>query len=241
MGITIWRAVRSAAGLMVGAALFAAAAEAAPSTIYTNDFDGNINCGVTCGPIGGSDAALGTPAPFSGNERVTNGLTPISVTLSNLPAHDSVSLSFLAHLFNTWDGINCCTDVFAVSIDGTPVFQAIVAGGGGGTTDYDGDGVAPFTAIPAAVLLPTVSPLGLDLGNEPKLQSIPHTASSLTVTWFCNNTFAGCQGDDSMGIDNLAVSINAVTTPPSVPEPAISALVGLGLIGLAARRRKQTN
>ena len=79
-----------------------------------------------------------------------------------------------------------------------------------------------------------------DMTAEAALQNIPHTASTLTVSWFASG--AGWQGgsDESWAIDNLSVSINAA--PAATPEPGTLALLvtsGLTGTGLFLRRRRR--
>jgi hypothetical protein len=68
------------------------------------------------------------------------------------------------------------------------------------------------------------------MNSEPSLQNIPHTASSVTISFFASG--AGWQGgnDESWGLDNLSVGIN-------VPEPTMLGSLGLLAAALGARRR----
>src|SRR5262245_7169541 len=53
--------------------------------------------------------------------------SPSTLTLSNLPAHTSVDLSFLPGIINSWDGdppfLDAGPDVFNVTVDGASVFS----------------------------------------------------------------------------------------------------------------------
>ncbi len=172
-------------------------------------------------------AGLGTGADvFSGNllQNDTGGTfanpgsipqTPTTLTLTNLPSHTSIDINFLLAIINHWTSPSSAPDVFNVRVDGVLVFSstfdnitppstaAYIAPPGGQLTPR------PFSDLG----FPTTSPpfdSAWDMGFEPQLHNIPHTANRLTIDLFADG--AGFQGgsDASWGIDNLEVILNEV-------------------------------
>jgi MYXO-CTERM domain-containing protein len=74
-----------------------------------------------------------------------------------------------------------------------------------------------------------------DLYLESALQNIAHTSSTAVFEFFASG--GGWQGgfDESWGIDNIEVSIDAT----AVPMPGASAMGAAGLLAAAARRRRR--
>jgi hypothetical protein len=74
----------------------------------------------------------------------------------------------------------------------------------------------------------------LDTATHPSF-TFAHSGSTLAITFQA----LGLQGitDESWGIDNLSVDLALVT--PGVPEPGTLLLVGGGLAGLVALRRRR--
>ena len=76
-----------------------------------------------------------------------------------------------------------------------------------------------------------------NLGADPRFANFAHTGSTAVIEFFIFGPGNQSLDDESWAMDNLRVS---VSTNSDVPEPASFALIGLGLAGLAAlRRRKQ--
>lgn len=144
---------------------------------------------------------------------------PTQLTLTGLPPHDHIDLHFLLAIIDTWDGDSggCDPDYFNVTVDGQLVFSESF-------TNFPDTHTAsyPDVSTPAGVILFQYSDLGFldfepdsayDLGLEPALQGIPHTASTLTITWFASGD--GWQGsyDESWAIDNVEI-VNEIPGPP---------------------------
>jgi len=239
-------------GALAGIALgwIASSSDAAPLVVYSNDFDGSVTCAAgSCSGAGGFPSA----SPFGGSGIAFIGSDPsgLSLTLTGLPAHSSVSADFLANLEATWDGLNCCPDVIHITLGGTPVYRGVIGGThfsiDFGGTDYDLD-------VPGSQDIPPAVDLGdrrLDFGAEPKLDAMPHSAASLVFRVVCADTAGtpaggGCQSDDTFLMDNLTVTIDTVTTPPpppppsGVPAPATVILLGLGLAALGGWRLRRS-
>jgi len=136
-----------------------------------------------------------------------------TLSLSGLPAHTGVEAGFLLGVIESWDGLTggVAPDYFNVSIDGT-IIQA--------SFDAFEPGDQLFPA--GATQLLYNQQLGFGIYNEAAYDfslSVPHTSSSLTLSFFSSG--AGFQGgdDESWAIDNLKVSLEGVPTEPgTVPD-----------------------
>lgn len=222
------------------------------TVVYSSNFDGTtvVAAGVTANLSGASVqsvqglSGLGTSGnQFGGNFLSSyNSGSIATLTLSNLPTHTSLNLTGLLAALDSWDSTNggCCSpDLFVIRVDGNIIFSdtyAIALGTihnilgltdiGGGNQQRGFNGGWADAAF--------------DLENE--LQNIAHTASSLTITF--SGEGGGWQGgtDEGWGIDNLVVSLNGVITQPpvtGVPEPMTLSLLGAGLAGIGALRRRK--
>jgi hypothetical protein len=154
---------------------------------------------------------------------------PTTLTLTGLPPHTEISLSFLFAAIDTWDGNFSVEgapvpDYFNITVDGTNIFSQTFC-------NYNYGGGIQSYVPPAGVLLtpkpypelgfqirpgnpPEFGDSAYDLGLDPAFQNIAHTASTLTVSWFANG--AGWQGgdDESWAIDN--VTVTALLVPPTL-------------------------
>jgi len=139
-----------------------------------------------------------------------------SLTLTGLPAHDHLSLAFLAAFIDSWDG----TELWKVTIDGTEVFSHWFQLATGDATDY---------VAPAGGLLSSGTNLGFsgggyyfhdrayNMGVDP-IFTVPHTASTVTIVWKLGaisgpaaNQWQG-GGDESWAIENVRVSVGTTAT-----------------------------
>ena len=145
--------------------------------------------------------------------------TPTTLTLTNLPTHTSIDINFLLAIINSWDGLNAAAfgmDFFNVRVDGTLLFR-------GSFDNITATGVDQGYVAPAGVQLTprpftdlgfpgtsSLSDSAWNLGLDPLLNNIPHTASTLTIDLFADGP--GFQGgaNESWGIDNLEVILNGV-------------------------------
>jgi hypothetical protein len=180
-------------------------------------------------------SGLGPPErQFSGSFlRYTSlSILTTTLTLNNLPPHDTVDLRFLLAVIDSWDGV----ELLEISIDGTEVFSHWFQLGSGDWSSY--------VEAPGA-LLSSGTDLGFsggvhcshdrayDLGVEPVFLNIPHTSSSLVVTWTLDADPGPAaeqwQGgdDESWAIDEVSVEVS--NSP--VDAPLVSSVGGIVLDG----------
>lgn len=205
---------------------------AANAVVYSNDFS------VGAGSDWSSPSLSVTPTGEQFLGEFGNSAT--TLTLTNLAAHNAVTISFDLYVLKTWDGDNFGfgPDVWGISVNGNSSFN-------GFTTTFS-NGYGPTQSYPSAVFVGSAAARTGSVANDTLgygsgylgdsiyhlTFTTSHSASTFTATLFGTNL----QGisDESWGIDNVSVAIAAV------PEPESYAMLiaGLGLMGAVARRRR---
>lgn len=186
---------------------------------------------------------------FLRNTTTGNPALPTILTLNGLPSHASISLDFLLAVIDSWDGsssagnMNSFSDLFNVRVDGVTVFsQGIDEVVLGDNYLPPADGLVVFKQQLGFSTGPGVGwfDSGYDMGLEPSLQDIAHTASSVTIEWFGSGSgygigpSTGNDGtDETWGIENLRVTVNPV------PEPSGLTLLATGVTRAIGYRRRQ--
>lgn len=160
----------------------------------------------------------------------------VSLTLNNLPPHKEITTSFDLYVLRTWDGNDGDGDIWSLDIlngpsllrttfsnhDFYPQRQAF-------PDQYPGGDNDPRTgAAENNTLGFTYDPHGVIDSVYNLTFTFPHSENILTMNFAASNLEYGT-GDESWGLDNVEV----------VPEPATLALLGAGLAGLLARRKRK--
>ena len=225
--------------LLVSALMLTGASPVIAQTVYSNNFDTPAVAlpGVVATFSGGASiAADPVYVPTYGNIWRDDGnsfATGITLTLSNLPAHVAVKISFVMAFLNSWDSRDGtqAPDNLDVWVDGAQTGSYTYNNASGTIKDIGGG-----TLIAQYVQFETDSYYSdsvVNMATDPAY-TFAHSASTLTVNWLASGSGWQFLGDEGYGIDNLVVTL----TP--VPEPTSWALFSLGLAGLAAcaaRRR----
>jgi hypothetical protein len=242
--------------LLSALAFAAIPATANAATVYSTDFDGNVVVGpglTVVGPTNGVLDAASTGAwnanGWAGNYFLNassgNPATMSVLTISNLPTHTTMSISFLLGFLESWDsrdGSCCAPDNLALFIDGQEVALMTANNALGSVEDYDG-GTELFDGpnINFRQHFNTVDTL-VDMSTAPAL-TFAHSASTLTFGIQARGGGWQGGGDEAWGIDKLHVTFNGQFGAGAIPEPATWAMmiVGFGLVGGAMRRRTRLN
>ena len=239
-------------GWMASGVLLAAAGTANAGSLTVFDWSGDtgLNCtGVSVCIISAPNlsepsqgfGALGFSATIAyddtmlGADGTSQGIT---VSLFDLPAHDSIDLSFLLALMDSWDGsageFNPL-DFFNVTVDGVSVFSETFAFFDPAAQSYVPPAGGELSRDVHLGFNPDFEDLAYDMGLEPAFDVIPHSADNLTIRFFASGDGWLGGEDESFGLDQITIAIN------TVPEPASLALlgIGLGVAGIAIRRRRR--
>ncbi len=161
-----------------------------------------------------------------------------TLTLTGLAAHNSINISFLLAIIDSWDRSFSAngSDLFNVSIDGNIIFSESFS------THPASSFVQTYDAPSGGLLTPssfvdlgfrdTNRDSAYDMGADSIFTDISHTGDTLVIGLFASG--GGWQGgvDESWAIDNLRVEIN------TVPEPSTILLLATGFINLIGFRRK---
>lgn len=180
---------------------------------------------------------------FSGNFlRSATGNT-VTLTLNGLPTHDTISLSFLFAAIDSLDGTGTfpAGDFFKIVFDGATLFSESFAN----AASYQIQSYSPPAGVELArrVDLGFSGPGGFytdsayNFGADPRFANFAHTSSSAIIEFFIYGPGNQSLDDESWAMDNLRVSVT--TRGSEVPEPASLALLGIGLAGLGATRRRK--
>lgn len=237
------------AAALIGIACSPISALAAPTEVFFSNFDGpsiptEISPGTATLTGVQGYAGLGPAGnQFGGNFlRSATGNT-ITLTLTGLPTHDTISLHFLFAAIDSLDGTGTfpAGDFFKIVFDGQTLFSESFA-------NATPDQIQSYVP-PAGVELARRVDLGFtgpgsfftdsayNLGADPRFSDFAHTGDTVTIQFFVFGEGNQSLGDESWAMDNLRVSVDTIGR--GVPEPASIALFGIGLLGLVGAQRRR--
>jgi len=235
---------------VAGTLALACASAGAQVTVFSTDFNGALAPQVSPGTalLTGVQgyAGLGpAAAPFGGTFlRSATGNT-VTLSLSGLPTHTTLSLSLLFAAIDSLDGTGVfpAGDFFKITLDGQQIFRESFAN----ALDSQIQSYVPPPGVELArhVDLGFQGPGGFyrdsayDFGADPQFAGIAHSASTAVLTFVIEGEGIQSLDDESWAMDNLKVTVDAVGISP-IPEPETYALMltGLGVLAWVARRRR---
>lgn len=138
----------------------------------------------------------------------------ITLTVSNLPPHTSLSLDFLFAAIDSLDGTGSfpAGDFFRVDLDGVTIFRESFA-------NATPTQVQSYMPPVAAIVLARRVDLGFagpgsfytdsayDMSLDPQFDDLPHTAPTATLTFQLEGAGVQDLSDESWAIDNVRVTV----------------------------------
>ncbi len=160
----------------------------------------------------------------------------VTFTATNLGTHAQIDINFDLFIQDSWDGnyTNNGPDYFGFKVDGVEIFSATFQNFEPNTTSESNTVIA--TSVGGYNAINTWGGIDRYFDDYRNGFTVAHTSSTLTLTFFGS----GLQSvlDESWRVEDIDVNSDAGGVPPTVPEPSALALMGLGLLGFVATRRR---
>ncbi|MES2923496.1 MAG: PEP-CTERM sorting domain-containing protein [Verrucomicrobiota bacterium] len=187
-------------------------------TLFSTDFNGTIPASIDAGTAGLTGvqgfAGLGPAGnPFGGTFLRSPTANTVKLQLTALPPHTAVNIAFLLAAIDSLDGEGSYPsgDYFHIRLDGVTIFRESLAN----AITSQIQSYVPTTGAELARWqdLGFTGPgsyyrdSAYNFGLEPRLQSIPHTSSTLTLEFVIEGVGVQDINDESWAIDNLTLTV----------------------------------
>lgn len=221
----------------------------ADTVVFQTDFNGSLPAEIIPGTatLTGVQgfASLGPLGnQFSGNFlRSATGNT-VSLKLTGLPTHDTISLAFLFAAIDSLDGTGTFPsgDYFRIVFDGVELFSESFANAV--PSQIQSYVPPPGVELARHVDLGFTGPgsyytdSAYNLGADPRFSNFAHTGSTAQIDFYIFGPGNQDINDESWAMDNLTVSVRT-QSDSRVPDNASTlAMLGGAFLGLAALRRR---
>lgn len=217
-------------------------ASAASVTVFSTDFESGLPSEITPGSATLTSvqgfAGLGPAGNQFGGKFLRSATgNVVTLNLSNLPAHDTISLAFLFAAIDSLDGTGTfpAGDFFKIVFDGATLFSESFANADSSQTQS----YVPPTGVKLARRIDLGFTQGgyytdsaYNLGADPRFADFAHSGSTAKIEFFIYGPGNQSLDDESWAMDNLSVSVSTAGRPNTVPEPSSWALTLLGLVAL---------
>ncbi len=153
----------------------------------------------------------------------------ITLTLEDLPEHESIDLGFLLAVIDSWDGDRGAPfgpDGLRISVDGEEIFAETFSNLG--SLNIPAEAFQSYQPNPGVwrTLPPAGEATGYILGFnnsyldnaydprlDPQFQRIPHSSSTLTVEWSMYGDGVQDISDESFAIEDVTIRLNQSNSP----------------------------
>ncbi len=210
--------------------LLASAAASLAQSVFSTDFDTTVPASMDAGTAALTGvqgfSGLGPPGnSFAGTFLRSPTANTVKLQLTGLPPHTGVNIGFLLAAIDSLDGEGTYPsgDYFHIKLDGVTLFRESLA-------NAVESQIQTYVPAPAAQLARWLD-LGFsgpgsfyrdsayDFGLEPRLRSIPHISSTLTLEFVVEGVGIQDLNDESWAMDNLSVTVTNAAVPQ---EPVLS-------------------
>lgn len=211
--------------VLLPALLIASTSAALGQTVFSSNFDDPAlppevlpGTATLTGVQGFAGLGSGTNT-FGGNFLRSPTANVVTLQLTGLPAHTTVSIAFLLAAIDSLDGTGGFPsgDYFHLKLDGVTVFRESLANAL--PTQFQSYVPSRGAQLARRQDLGFTGPgsfytdSAYDLGMEPALQGLPHTAPTLTLQFVIEGEGVQDLNDESWAMDNLTVSLGNVPLP----------------------------